>query len=161
MKAAEAAVTDRVRIEGIEELRGMVGRTFGPSPAVRIDQAAVQRFADATGDHQWIHLDIERARATPFGGTIVHGYFVLSLVPRLLFSELLDIQGIGSILNYGIEKLRFPDVARVGSEITLAAKLESLVPRAPGELGTFALTFTASGSAKPCCVAQILLLFLP
>jgi acyl dehydratase len=151
----------KLRIDGMEELRGIVGRTLGPSPAIRIDQDAVQRFADVTGDHQWIHLDIERAKKTPFGGTIVHGYFVLSLVPKLLFGELLDVQGIGSILNYGIEKLRFPDVAKVGSEITLSATLASLTPRAPGELATFSLEFRASGSAKPCCAAQILLLFLP
>lgn len=155
----EVSVTERVRIDGIEELRGLVGRTLGPSKPVHIDQAAVQRFADATGDHQWIHLDVERAKQTPFGGTIVHGYYVLSLVPTLLFENLLDLR-VGSILNYGADKLRFPDVAKVGSDITLTATLESLVPRPPGELGTFALTFHASGSAKPCCVAQILLLFL-
>ena len=89
----------------------------------------------------------------------MHGYYVLSLVPTLLFQELLDLR-IGSILNYGADKLRFPDVAKVGSDITLTATLESLTPRPPGELGTFALTFHASGSAKPCCVAQILLLFI-
>jgi acyl dehydratase len=154
-------MTERVRVHGMEELRALIGRTLGPSAPVRIDQHAVQRFADATDDHQWIHLDVERARSTPFGGTIVHGYFVLSLVPSLLFDQLLDVQGVGSILNYGADKLRFPDVARVGSEITLTAKLESLTPRPPGELGTFTLTFTATGSSKPACVAQILLLFLP
>ncbi len=154
-------MSERLVVQGIEGLRGIVGRTLGPSPAHHIDQAAVQRFADATGDHQWIHLDVERARATPFGGTIVHGYFVLSLVPTLLFGELLEVQGVSSILNYGIEKLRFPDVAKVGSDITLTATLDALVPRPPGEQGTFTLTFSATGSKKPCCVAQILLLFLP
>ncbi|MBC8067288.1 MAG: MaoC family dehydratase [Deltaproteobacteria bacterium] len=154
-------MSDRLRVHGIEGLRGIIGRPLGPSVAVRIDQEAVQRFADATGDHQWIHLDVARARTTAFGGTIVHGYFVLSLVPSLLFGELLDVQDVGSILNYGADKLRFPDVARVGSEITLSAELTSLTPRPPGEMATFNLTFAASGSAKPCCVAQILLLFLP
>ncbi len=148
-------------VQGLEGLRELVGVTLGPSGSKRIDQAAVQAFADVTGDHQWIHLDVQRAKATPFGGTIVHGYFVLSLVPELLFEDLLRVDGIGSILNYGLDKLRFPDIARVGSEIALSAKLESLVPRAPGELATFALTMTATGSAKPCCVAQILLLLLP
>ena len=147
-------------VQGIEGLRELVGVTLGPSGSKRIDQAAVQAFADVTGDHPWIHLDLERAKATPFGGTIVHGYFVLSLVPELLFEDLLRVNGLGSILNYGLDKLRFPDVARVGSEIALSAKLESLTPRPPGELATFALTMTATGSSKPCCVAQILLLFL-
>lgn len=148
-------------VRGIEGLREIIGITLGPSPSKRIDQAAVQAFADATGDHQWIHLDVERAKATPLGGTIVHGYFVLGLVPELLFGELLRIDGVGTILNYGLDKLRFPDIARTGSEIALSAKLESLTPRAPGELASFALTMTATGSAKPCCVAQILLLLLP
>jgi acyl dehydratase len=147
-------------IQGLAELRGLVGTTFGPSPAVRIDQAAVDAFADATGDHQWIHRDPVRAAATPFGGTIIHGYFVLSLVPRLLFDELMRIEGVGTILNYGVDKLRFPDVARTGADITLEARLESLTPRPPGELATFALTFRANGGDKPCCAAQILLLLL-
>jgi acyl dehydratase len=159
--AARITVDQQHVVRGIEGLREIVGVTLGPSPATRIDQAAVQAFADVTGDHQWIHLDVERAKATPFGGTIVHGYFVLSLVPDLLFEKLLRVEGIGTILNYGLDKLRFPDVARVGSEVALSAKLESLTPRAPGELATFALTMTATGSAKPCCVAQILLLLLP
>jgi len=148
-------------VQGIEGLRGIIGETLGPSPAVLIDQAKVQAFADVTGDHQWIHLDVERAKATPFGGTIVHGYLVLSLVPPLLFGELLQVEGVSAILNYGADKLRFPDIARVGSEVQLRATLESLTPRTPGHLGTFALEFTATGSKKPCCAAQILLLFLP
>lgn len=154
-------MSERVTVHGIEGLRGIVGRTLGPGAPLRVDQDAVQAFADATHDHQWIHLDVERARTTAFGGTIVHGYFVLSLVPKLLFADLLDVQGVSAMLNYGADKLRFPDVAKVGSEISLTAVLDSLTPRPPGELGTFTLTFTATGSAKPCCVAQILILFLP
>lgn len=151
----------RTVAEGIEGLRALVGKPLGPTAPRIIDQAAVAAFADATGDHQWIHLDVERAKATPFKGTIIHGYFVLSLVPTLLFDELLEIRGVGSILNYGADKLRFPDVARVGSGISLTATLDTLVERPPGHLGTFTLTFTATGSAKPCCVAQVLLLLLP
>ena len=148
-------------VSGLEGLRGIVGETLGPSDAVVVDREKVRAFADVTGDHQWIHLDEERAKTTAFGGTIAHGYLVLSLVPTLLFGQLLHIEGVSAILNYGAEKLRFPDVARVGAEVRLSAKLETLVPRAPGELATFALEFTASGSKKPCCVAQILLLVLP
>jgi MaoC like domain len=102
-------------VQGIEALRAIVGEPLGPSPGKRIDQAAVAAFADVTGDHQWIHLDVARASATPFSGTIIHGYFVLSLVPTLLFDELLRIEGVGTILNYGLDKLRFPDVARAAS----------------------------------------------
>jgi acyl dehydratase len=148
-------------VQGIEGLRGIIGETLGPSDAVVIDRDKVRAFADVTGDHQWIHLDEERAKATAFGGTIAHGYLVLSLVPTLLFGKLLKVDGVSAMLNYGADKLRFPDVVRVGSEVRLSATLESLTPRAPGELATFALEFTASGAAKPCCVAKILILILP
>jgi acyl dehydratase len=148
-------------VQGIEGLRGIIGETLGPSDAIVIDRDKVRGFAEVTGDHQWIHLDEERAKATPFGGTIAHGYLVLSLVPPLLFGQLLKVEGVSAILNYGADKLRFPDVVRVGSEVRLSATLESIKPRSPGELATFALEFTTEGAAKPCCVAQILLLFLP
>ena len=148
-------------VEGIEGLRSIVGETLGPSEPIVIDQDKVRAFADITGDHQWIHLDVDRAKATPFGGTIAHGYLVLSLVPPLLFGQLLKVDGVSAILNYGADKLRFPDVARVGSEVRLSATLESLESRKQGELATFALEFTATGAKKPCCVAQILLMFLP
>lgn len=148
-------------VEGIEGMRALVGKTLGPTAPVVLDQAAVQAFADATHDHQWIHLDVERARTTAFGGTIAHGYFVLSLLPQLMFERLLDVRGVSAMLNYGADKLRFPDVAKVGCELTMSATLESLTPRPPGELATFAVEFRASGSKKPCCVAQILLLLLP
>jgi acyl dehydratase len=148
-------------VEGMEGLRGIIGETLGPSEPITIDKDKVRAFAEVTGDHQWIHLDEARAKATPFGGTIAHGYLVLSLVPPLLFGQLLTVAGVSAILNYGADKLRFPDVVRVGSQVRLAATLEKIVPRAPGELATFALEFTATGAEKPCCVAQILLLFLP
>lgn len=157
---ARAVSTPRT-VHGLEGLRAIIGETLGPSPGRRVDQAAVAAFAEVTGDHQWIHLDVERASATPFGGTIVHGYFVLALVPTLLFDELLHIDGVGTILNYGLDKLRFPEIARVGSEIRMTARLVGLTPRPPGELASFELTFHATGSEKPCCVAQILLLLLP
>jgi acyl dehydratase len=148
-------------VEGIEGLRSIIGVTLGPSAPIAIDQDKVRAFADVTGDHQWIHLDVERAKATPFGGTIAHGYLVLSLVPPLLFGQLLKVEGVSAILNYGADKLRFPDVARVGSEVQLTATLQSLDSRKQGELATFALEFTATGAKKPCCAAQILLMFLP
>jgi acyl dehydratase len=148
-------------VQGIEGLRGIIGETLGPSEAIVIDRDKVRAFADVTGDHQWIHLDEERAKATPFGGTIAHGYLVLSLVPTLLFGKLLNVAGVSAMLNYGAEKLRFPDVVKVGSEVRLSATLESLTPRKPGELATFALEFSTQGAAKPCCVAQILILILP
>ena len=151
----------KLTINGIDDLKARVGQELGTSDWIDVTQDEINAFADATGDHQWIHVDPERAAQTPFGGTIAHGYFVLSLLPQLMFERLLDVRGLSAMLNYGADKLRFPDVAKVGCELTMSATLESLTPRPPGELATFAVEFRASGSAKPCCVAQILLLLLP
>jgi acyl dehydratase len=148
------------RVVGIDGLRSTIGRELGPSEPIRIDQAMVEAFADVTHDHQWIHVDPERARTEgPFGGTIAHGYLVLSLVPPLLFGRLLQVEGVTSILNYGIDKLRFVDVCRVGADLTLRATLQSLDAKGIGQLGRYGLVFEASGSSRPCCVAEILLLF--
>lgn len=148
-------------VDGIEGLRALVGVELGPTPPLTVDQAMVDAFADATHDHQFIHVDPERAaREGPFGGTVAHGYLVLSLMPRLLFGRLLDVKGVASMLNYGADRLRFPAVMRVGAALSLRATLESLEPKGPGHLGRFALSFEADDGDKPCCVAQILVMFL-
>lgn len=155
-------MSSAVVVNGLAELEGLVGRELGPSEPLRLDQAVVDRFAEATGDRQWIHTDPARAaQETPWGGTIAHGYLVLSLVPVLLFDRLLKVQGVGSMINYGAERLRFPDVARVDAELTLRARLDELSDKAGGKLGRFTLTFEATGSARPCCAAEILILFQP
>lgn len=148
-------------VDGIEGLKALVGVELGPTAPMLVDQAMVDAFADVTHDHQFIHVDPERAAAEgPFGGTVAHGYLVLSLMPPLLFGRLLDVRSVGSMLNYGIDKLRFPDVTRVGAGLTLRATLTELSPKGPGQLGRFALTFEASGASKPCCVAEILIMIL-
>ena len=149
-----------LRVRGIEGLREIVGTTLGPSAPVRVDAERVQAFADATGDHQWIHVDAQRAAAEgPWGGPIAHGYLVLSLLPTLLFEQLLVVDDIKAMINYGLDKLRFPAVTPVGSDVRLRAVLESLEPKAGGHLGRFALSFEVEGAAKPVCAATALILF--
>lgn len=149
-----------LRVHGVEGLREIVGQRLGPSAPINVDAAKVQAFADATGDQQWIHVDPERAAAEgPWGGPIAHGYLVLSLLPVLLFENLLVVESVDVMINYGLDKLRFPAVTPVGSEVRLSAVLESLEPKAGGQLGRFALSFETDGAAKPVCAATALILF--
>ncbi|HEX2462803.1 MAG TPA: MaoC family dehydratase, partial [Vicinamibacterales bacterium] len=101
-------------VRGLEELKALAGRNLGSSGWLEITQHRVNTFADATGDQQWIHVDVERAKSGPFGGTIAHGYLTLSLIIPL-FAELLDVQDVKMGVNYGLEKVRFPSPVRVGS----------------------------------------------
>src|SRR5258707_5297885 len=109
-------------VNGIDELKALVGQHLGYSDPVEITQEQVNTFADATGDHQWIHVDPERAKAGPFGGPIAHGYLTLSLAPALL-PEILIVEGISMGVNYGCEKVRFPSPVPVGSNVRAGAEL--------------------------------------
>jgi acyl dehydratase len=100
----------------LDEVAAATGEELGSTDWVTIDQDRVDRFADATGDHQWIHVDVERAKEGPFGGTIAHGYLTLSLVPWL-GSQVFSLETPGAKLNYGVNKVRFPNPLRVGSRI--------------------------------------------
>lgn len=149
-----------LRVRGIDGLRDIVGRELGPSEPIAVDAERVRAFADATDDHQWIHVDAERAAAEgPWGGPIAHGYLVLSLLPPLLFEKLLAVEDVSAMINYGLDKLRFPAVTPVGAQVRLRAVLESLEPKAGGQLGRFALSFEVEGVAKPVCAATALILF--
>src|SRR5262245_25255932 len=109
-------------LNGIEGLKGAVGEHLGYSDYIEITQEMVNLFADATGDHQWIHVDVERAKAGPFGAPIAHGYLTLSLGPRLL-PEVVQVSGIAMGVNYGANKVRFPSPVPVGSKLRMGAKL--------------------------------------
>ena len=109
-------------IDGIDGLKACVGQHLGYSDYVEITQEQVNLFADATGDHQWIHVDVERAKAGPFGGPIAHGYLTLSLGPVLL-PEILQVSGITMGVNYGANKVRFPSPVPVGAKLRLGATL--------------------------------------
>jgi acyl dehydratase len=149
-----------ITVSGLGELKAMAGEDLGHSSWLEITQERVDAFADATGDHQWIHVDAERAAQGPFGGTIAHGYLTLSLVIPL-FSELLAVQGTRMGINYGLEKVRFPNPVRVGSRIRLAAKVVT-VDDVPGDGVQMTLDFTVEieGQDKPACVAESVVLLL-
>ena len=142
-------------INGIEELKALVGEELGTSDWLEITQDRVNTFADATGDHQWIHVDPERAKDGPFGGTIAHGYLTMSLGPVLL-PQVVTVTGFSMALNYGLDKLRFPSPVPVGSKLCLSAKLLAVDDVKGGVQTTYELTFQVEGSDKPACVAQAL-----
>ncbi|MEV4116244.1 MaoC family dehydratase [Nonomuraea sp. NPDC049695] len=143
-----------ITVRGLEEIKTLAGQDLGASSWLQITQERIDAFAAATGDHQWIHVDLERAAAGPFGGTIAHGYLTLSLVIPL-YHELVDIQGVTMSINYGLNKVRFPSPVRAGGKIRLAAKVVS-VEDVPGNGVQMLCDFTVEidGSAKPACAAQ-------
>jgi acyl dehydratase len=142
-----------ITVNGIDELKGLVGEDLGHSAWLEITQERVDTFADATGDHQWIHVDVEKAKAGPFGAPIAHGYLTLSLVIPL-FGELLKVDGVKMGVNYGLEKVRFPHPVPVGSKIRLNAKVVSVEDVPGGTQSTFDFTVEIDGVAKPACVAR-------
>jgi acyl dehydratase len=141
-------------VHGLAELKTLVGRDLGHSPWLEIDQSRVDTFADATDDRQWIHVDPERARTGPFGGTIAHGFLTLSLLIPL-WSEMLTVEGVSTRVNYGLNKVRFTTPVPVGSKIRAAATLVS-VDDVPGNGVQAVIDFVVERDAsdKPCCVAQ-------
>jgi acyl dehydratase len=137
----------------IEELAKSAGKEIGPGSAWPVTQDRVDMFADATGDHQWIHVDPERAAAGPFGGTVAHGYLTLSLLP-VLVQDLYRVEGVAMGINYGLNRVRFPAPLRVGSAIRATVTLDSVEPVAGGYQVVATVTVLADGADKPCCVAQ-------
>ena len=140
-------------VNGLDELKALAGKDLGVSEWLEITQERVNTFADATGDHQWIHVDVDKAKAGPFGAPIAHGYLTLSLVIPL-FNELLKVDGVKMGVNYGLEKVRFPHPVPVGSKIRLNAKVVSVEDVAGGTQSTFDFTVEIDGVAKPACVAR-------
>jgi len=143
------------------ELAAHVGEKLGVSPWHTITQDEVNRFADATGDHQWIHVDPERAGASPFGGTVAHGFLTLSLAVALL-DQTLVVDGCSTVINYGLNRVRFPTIVPVGSEIRMHVELAGVEEQRDSSLqATYALTFEVAGADKPGCVAESLLRYYP
>ena len=137
----------------LDELRGAIGEVLGPGPSILVDQGRIQAFADATEDHQWIHLDAERAAAGPFGGTIAHGYLTLSLLPALA-AGLYRVEGVAMGVNYGLNKVRFPSPVLSGSTVRASARIDSVEEIAGGVQVVATITVSVDGSEKPCCVAE-------
>jgi acyl dehydratase len=142
-------------INGLEELKGMVGQELGVSDWLEVTQEAVDAFAEATNDHQWIHVDPERAKATPFGGTIAHGLYTLSLGPQFSYA-LFEIANVAFGLNYGYDKVRFPAPVPVGARVRMRATLSNVADVAGGLQITITQTFEIEGAEKPACVAESL-----
>ncbi|WP_434443887.1 MaoC family dehydratase [Lentzea sp. E54] len=141
-------------VTGLEELKALAGKDLGHTDWLQIDQDRVDTFATATDDHQWIHVDPERAATGPFGGTIAHGYLTLALLIPLT-GELLDVSGVRMSLNYGLEKVRFPAPVPVGAKIRLLGRVASAEDVAgDGVQLTVDFTVEIEDSAKPACVAR-------
>lgn len=139
----------------LEDLRGVVGQQVGVSEWLSIDQDRVALFADATEDHQWIHLDVERARAGPFGQTIAHGYLTLALVVPLM-QRTFTVEGVRMAVNYGLNRVRFPAPVPVGSRIRARVSLTAVEDVAGGVQATWNVVVECEGSEKPVCVAESL-----
>lgn len=141
-------------VNGLDELKTMAGDDLGHTDWLEMTQQRVNTFADATDDHQWIHVDQERAAGGPFGGTIVHGYLTLSMVIPLM-SALLEIRGVSMGINYGLNRVRFPAPVPVGSKIRLAATLGAVEDAGVNAVQvTVDMTIEIEGGTKPACVAQ-------
>jgi acyl dehydratase len=140
-----------VSICGAEGLHAALGAELGVSAPHTITQPQVDDFARLTGDDQWIHIDVARARNGPFHATIVHGYFLLSLAPRLA-AQVYEVKGFGHALNYGLDKLRFPSVLPVGEAIRLRVSLDTLEDVRGGLRATFRQVFERDGADKPVAV---------
>lgn len=148
--------THRVTMAHLPDL---AGTRLGASSRIPVTQDRICQFADATGDHQWIHVDPERARSGPFGTTIAHGYLTLSLAVEI-FSGLLEVTDCAQVINYGLDKVRFPAPVPVGSSVGAVADVTSVEPCAGGYQLAVTLTFDASGVERPVCVAQMILRYL-
>jgi acyl dehydratase len=142
-------------INGVDELKSLVGEHLGYSPYIDISQDQVNLFADATGDHQWIHVDVEKANAGPFGGPIAHGYLTLSLGP-VLYPQVVTITGFSMGVNYGANKVRFPAPVMVGSRLRLGVKLLEVTDIPGGVQTVLEFTFECESATKPSCVAEVI-----
>ena len=143
-----------------DELADAVGEELGTSDWHEITQERVDAFADATGDHQWIHVDVERAKDGPFRGTIAHGYLTLSLVPWL-GSQVFSLETPGAKLNYGVNKVRFPHPVRVGSRVRARVSVAEVTDIPTGKQMLLSYVIEIEGQDKPACVAETVVLLLP
>jgi acyl dehydratase len=141
-----------------DELTDHVGESLGTTSWIEITQERIDRFADATGDHQWIHTDPERASQGPFGTTIAHGYLTLSLAAVFL-GELLTVDGVAMAVNYGLNKARFPAPVKVGSKVRASGQLRAAEDRGRLVEATIALSYEVEGGDRPPCVAEAVVLF--
>ena len=143
----------------LEEFVAAKGESLGFSDWHKITQEQVNAFADATGDHQWIHIDTERAASGPFGGTIAHGYLTVSLLP-ILSMEIFRVQNLTMGINYGLDRVRFPSPVLTGSSIRAEATLTDVKQTHLGSLASIRMRIEIEGQEKAACVADTLSLFV-
>ena len=146
-------------IDGVSGLKSLIGKEIGVTPWREMTFEAIQKFADATGDHQWIHVDKERiARESPFGKPIAHGYFTVSLIAGLFF-DLVEVRNFAMVINYGLNKVRFPAPLKEGQKYRLNVKLGDVKEIPKGVEGLLNGTIEVEGEAKPACVAELVFRF--
>ncbi len=149
----------KTAIDGRAGLKSLVGKELGASPWREMTYDAIRKFADATGDHQWIHVDKERiARESPFGKPIAHGYFTVSLIAGLFF-ELVEVKGFAMVINYGLNKVRFPAPLKEGQRYRLKVKLGEVKEIANGVEGLLDAAVEIEGESKPACAAELVFRF--
>jgi acyl dehydratase len=148
-------MTTQVTINGIGELKERVGTEIGVSDWREVTQDDIDTFAEVTGDDQFIHVDVEKAKETPFGGTIAHGFFTLSLAPRFSY-DLFKLDGVAFGLNYGLNKVRFPAPLPVGKKVRMRMAIQAVDDIPGGAQITMLYTFEVEGGEKPVCVAEAL-----
>jgi len=143
-----------VRMVEFKDVKSMVGKELGVSEWHLVTQEEINKFADATHDHQWIHVDVERAKKeSPFGGPVAHGYYTLSLAPHLM-SQIWGVNGVKMGVNYGLNKLRFPSPVMIGKRVRARATLNNVEDIADGIQVTVGISFEVQDSDKPVCVAE-------
>lgn len=142
------------------DLIGAEGTQLGPTEWLRIDQERVNGFADVTGDHQWIHIDVDRAKDGPFGGTIAHGYLTMSLV-NFFLPQLIEVQGFAHAVNVGADRLRFLAPVKVGSQIRGVGEIVGVEEIKGAIQSTIRVTVEIEGSEKPACVVDTISRYFP
>lgn len=142
-------------LNGPDDVRSHLGTHLGHSEWITVDQDRVNLFADATGDHQWIHVDVDRAASGPFGAPIAHGYLTLSL-SNFFLPQIVEVQGFSAGVNYGVDKVRFPSPVKVGSRVRAGAELTAVSEVTGGLQTTIVITIEVEGSPKPACVIESL-----
>lgn len=144
----------------LDALAAAAGETLGTSDWVTVTQGAIDKFAEATGDYQWIHVDRERAKASPFGTTVAHGYLTLALAPRLM-DQIYKVDGIRLRINYGLNKVRFTEPVKSGARVRMTLKLLSAEPTTKGARVTTEARFAIDGNERPACVAELVAVLVP
>jgi acyl dehydratase len=146
-------------IDGVAGIKSLVGKELGQTDWREMTYEAIVRFADATGDHQWIHVDREKiAKASPFKKPIAHGYFTVSLIAGLFF-ELVEVRNFGMVINYGLNKVRFPAPLKEGQRYRLSVRLTEAKDMQGGVEGLLAAAIEVEGESKPACAAELVFRF--